>query len=74
MTRMGVKPTIEVKRPDTPEPIEVENLIDENNERKQEPQPQATPTPKPALKILEDLQLKKALEVLGGVASAARAG
>lgn len=71
---MGIKPTIEVKRPDTPEPLEVENLIDQNNEQKQNPQPQATPTPKPQPKVLEDLQLKKAIEVLGGTASAARAG
>jgi carboxyl-terminal processing protease len=70
---MGVKPTIEVKRPDTPEPLEVENLIDQNNDQNN-PQPQATPTPKPAPKVLEDLQLKKALEVLQGLSSAAKAG
>ena len=68
---MGIKPTVEVKRPDTPEPLEVENLIDENNDQKQNPQPQASPTPKAAPKAVEDLQLKKALEVL--VAKAAGA-
>ncbi|MFL6373394.1 MAG: S41 family peptidase [Pyrinomonadaceae bacterium] len=64
----GVKPTIEVKRPDTPEPIDPDSIDDENN-----PNPQATPTPKPQPKTTEDLQLKKALEVLSG-ASAARTG
>jgi carboxyl-terminal processing protease len=63
---MGLKPTVEVKRPDTPEPLEVENLIDQNNDQNQNPQPQASPTPKPAPKPVEDLQLKKALEVLVG--------
>lgn len=72
---MGIKPTIEVKRPDTPEPIEVENLIDQNNDQKQNPQPTPTTTPKPvAPKVVEDLQLKKALEVLGGKTAAATAG
>lgn len=71
---MGVKPTIEVKRPDTPEPLEVENLIDQNNDQNQNPRPQVTPTPKPAPRVIEDLQLKKAIEVLGGVGSAAKAG
>jgi carboxyl-terminal processing protease len=71
---MGVKPSIEVKRPDTPEPLEVENLIDQQNDQKQNPQPQATPNPKPAPKVLEDLQLKKALEVLSEKSTAAKAG
>lgn len=66
---MGVKPTVEVKRPDTPEPLEVENLIDQNNDQNQNPQPQASPTPKPAPKAQEDVQLKKALEILGGKAA-----
>lgn len=73
---MGVKPTIEVKRPDTPEPLEVETLIDQNNDQKQNPQPSPSPaaTPKSAPKAVEDLQLKKALEVLGDKAAAAKAG
>ncbi len=62
----GIKPTVEVKRPDTPEPLEVENLIDQNKDQNKDPQPQATPAAKPQPKVLEDLQLKKALEILGG--------
>lgn len=68
----GVKPSVEVKRPDTPEPIAVETMIDEQNER--EAQPQATPQPKPAPKAVEDLQLKKALELLQDKAVGAKAG
>jgi carboxyl-terminal processing protease len=71
----GVKPSIEVKRPDTPEPIEVENLIDQQEKQDQNPQPQASPTPKPVQpKVVEDLQLKKALEILQDKAAAAKAG
>ncbi len=65
----GVKPTIEVKRPDTPEPIDPDSIENGDN-----PNPQATPTPKPAPKTTEDVQLKKALEVLGGATSTARTG
>jgi carboxyl-terminal processing protease len=68
-TTTGIKPSIEVKRPDTPEPIEVENLIDQNNDQQQNPQPQASPTPKPATKPVEDLQLKKAIEILSARAA-----
>lgn len=71
-TTTGVKPSVEVKRPDTPEPIAVETMIDEQNER--EPQPQATPQPKQAPKAVEDLQLKKALELLQDKAVGAKAG
>lgn len=74
-TNTGVKPSIEVKRPDTPEPLEVEELIDRQNDQNQNPQPTATPATKPEPKkpvVLEDLQLKKALEVLQG--QAAKAG
>jgi carboxyl-terminal processing protease len=67
----GIKPTVEVKRPDTPEPLEVENLIDQNKDQNKDPQPQATPAVKPQPKVLEDLQLKKALEILGGRSVAA---
>jgi carboxyl-terminal processing protease len=71
----GVKPSVEVKRPDTPEPIEVENLIDQQDKQDQNPQPQASPTPKPVQpKTVEDLQLKKALELLQDKAAAAKAG
>ena len=59
----GVKPSIEVKRPDTPEPLEVETLVEQQDENN--PNPQATPAPKPVnTKPAEDIQLKKALEVL----------
>ena len=58
---MGVKPTVEVKRPDTPEPIEVEELIDRQDDENKNPQPTASPTPSAQPKpVLEDLQLRKA--------------
>ena len=72
----GVKPSVEVKRPDTPEPLEVEDLIDQQEQEKQQPNPQATPTPQAAptpKPSLEDLQLKKALELLQDKANAAKA-
>jgi len=70
---MGVKPSLEVKRPDTPDPIDPEDLIDQDKVNKD---PQATPTPvKPkAPAVLEDIQMKKALELLGDKANAARSG
>lgn len=72
---MGVKPTVEVKRPDTPEPIAVENMIDQQDQQNQNPQAQPTPTPKPVQpKTPEDIQLKKALEILQDKAAAAKAG
>lgn len=68
--KSGVMPSIEVKRPETPEPIEVEELVD-NKEEEDEENPQATPekiNPKQEMSKQkqsgEDLQLKKALEVL----------
>lgn len=74
---MGVKPSVEVKRPDTPEPIEVEELIDQQEEQNQNPQPAATPAPvKPEepKKVTEDIQLKKAIEVLQDKSAAKAAG
>ena len=75
---MGVKPSVEVKRPDTPEPIEVEELIDQRDEQNQNPQPSASPSPAPAKEpakpVIEDLQLKKALEILSDKSQAARSG
>lgn len=65
----GVKPSIEVKRPDTPEPLEVETLVDQQNN----PNPSATPKPV-VPKALEDIQLKKALEVLQDKALTQKAG
>ncbi len=70
---MGVKPSVEVKRPDTPEPLDIESLGDGPTQ----PNPGATPTPTPKPKVapvLEDIQLKKALEILGGKATAAKTG
>ncbi len=73
----GVKPSVEVKRPDTPEPIEVEDLIDQQEQEKQQPNPQTTPTPAPLPTPKanpEDLQMKKALELLQDKANAVKAG
>ncbi|MDI1243026.1 MAG: S41 family peptidase [bacterium] len=73
---MGVKPSVEVKRPDTPEPLEVEELIDQQEQQNQNPQPSPSPSPaveKPKVQI-EDLQLKKAIELLQDKAQAARSG
>ncbi|MDQ3373153.1 MAG: S41 family peptidase [Acidobacteriota bacterium] len=77
----GVKPSIEVKRPETPEPIDVEDLVEQQEEQNQEPKPQATPQPSPTPKIkeqpkqsLEDLQMKKALEILQDKTKAVSAG
>ena len=75
---MGVKPSVEVKRPDTPEPIEVEEMIDQRDEQNQNPQPSASPTPAPVKSpvkpVVEDLQLKKALELMQDKSQAARSG
>ena len=76
----GVKPSIEVKRPETPEPLEVENLIDKQEQQNKQPNAQSTPLPTPAPKVeqpkqtQEDLQMKKALEILQDKANAAKAG
>jgi len=73
---MGVKPSVEVKRPDTPEPLEVEELIDQNDQQNQNPQPAASPTPAPEKPKVqtEDVQLKKAVELLQDKAQSAKAG
>jgi hypothetical protein len=63
----GVKPSVEVKRPDTPEPVEVENLIDQQDSPSPQPTPSPKPTPAPAA---EDLQLKRAIELLTAVPAA----
>ena len=73
---MGVNPSVEVKRPDTPEPLEVEQLIDQQEDQNQDPQPTASPTPapeKPKVQV-EDVQLKKAIELLQDKAQSAKAG
>lgn len=73
---MGVKPSVEVKRPDTPEPLEVEELIDRQDEQNQNPQPSPSPAPtkEPVKPVVEDIQLKKALEILQDKSQAARSG
>lgn len=72
---MGVKPSVEVKRPDTPEPLDIESLGDGPTQPNPGATPTPTPTPKPKVApVLEDIQLKKALEILGGAATAAKAG
>ena len=70
---MGVKPSIEVKRPDTPEPLDV-SALDGQDGANPNPQATPTPTPKPVPKVLEDIQLKKALEVLQDKALTMKAG
>jgi len=73
---MGVKPSVEVKRPDTPEPLEVEELIDQNDQQNQNPQPSPSPTAAPEKSKVqtEDVQLKKAVELLQDKAQSAKAG
>ncbi len=73
----GVKPSVEVKKPDTPEPLEVEDLIDQQDQQQQNPQPTVTPTPKveiPKPATQEDLQMKKALELLQDKSPAVKTG
>jgi carboxyl-terminal processing protease len=70
----GVKPSIEVKHPENPEPIDPEDLANQEEEPAPTEQQQPAATPKPAApKVQEDLQLKKALEILNGKATAAKA-
>ncbi len=67
----GVKPSVEVKRPESPEPLDVEDLVDQQEDGNQ--QPGVTPSPSPKVeqpKVLEDLQLKKALELMQDKAAA----
>ena len=65
----GVMPSVEVKRPETPEPLDPEELEDAQEPNAQ-PSPEATPapkaTPQPAKPAAEDVQLKRALEILRG--------
>lgn len=74
-TSTGVKPTVEVKRPETPQPIEVEEMIDQQEKELTDPQAEPSPTPKPETvkPPAEDIQLKKAIEVVSGKAQAAKA-
>ena len=76
----GIKPTVEVKRPETPEPVEVENLVDQKEEEDSEPEPNEEVQPQPVEKIEKpkpaqvDVQLNKALEILRGKAKSAAGG
>ena len=62
----GVKPSIEVKRPETPEPLDPQDAEDQSEENQQNPPatPAPTPAPTPNPAQTEDTQLKKALEIL----------
>lgn len=70
----GVTPSVEVKRPETPEPLDPEEL--DNQEPDAQPSPEASPAPKaspePAKPVVEDVQLKKALDLLRGENAAAK--
>lgn len=59
----GVVPSVEVKRPETPDPVDPEELADQNAGQPADPSatPKPAETPKP---VQEDVQLKKALEIL----------
>jgi len=71
----GIKPSVEVKRPETPAPIEVDELIDQQQQKEQDPQASPTPAaPKAKPVVLEDIQLKKAIEILQDKGQAAKAG
>lgn len=61
----GVEPTIEVKRPETPEPIEVEELVDQQEESLEEPVEPEVEVPERAEEPADkDIQLERALEVM----------
>lgn len=74
-TESGVMPSIEVKRPDMPEPIEVAELVDNKDEDPENPNAIEEPaeTPKNQKPAREDIQMKKAFEVLQGKAKSAGA-
>jgi carboxyl-terminal processing protease len=60
----GVKPTIEVKRPDALDPIDPEDVASQDeSDQQNQTTPQATPK-KVQPKVQEDIQMKKALELL----------
>ena len=63
--------SVEVKPAEKPEPLDPEELEDQEPEPR--PSPEATPAPTPTPKVVqEDVQLNKALEILRGVANAAK--
>lgn len=75
-TDSGLMPSVEVKHPETPEPVEVEELIDQQNDEdsdnpeKEEKAPKKVQKPKTDA---DDIQLKKAIEIVQGKAKAANA-
>lgn len=73
----GVKPTVEVKRPDTPEPVEVQELIDQQedeNNTSPSDRPRTSPSPEATKAPVEDVQMKKAIELLQDKTGAVRSG
>lgn len=62
----GVAPSVEVKKPDAPDAVEPEELVEQNEQQQVEPSasptPEPTKTPQPVKQ--EDVQLNKALELL----------
>lgn len=60
----GVKPSVDVKRPDTPEPDEVDQIVTQQDQQNQSPQPAATPATQKPVSPVEDIQLRKAIELL----------
>lgn len=63
----GVKPSVEVKQPEKPEPLDpedVENQSEDNPQANPQATPTPAPTPAPKPAQLEDLQMKKAIELL----------
>jgi len=64
----GVKPTVEVKRSDSPDSADLENLLDQQEEEIQ----QQAPTQTKPNQQQEDIQLKKAIEILQGKAATAK--
>jgi carboxyl-terminal processing protease len=64
----GIAPSVEVKRPDSRDQVEIENLVDQPEGAT----PQGTPPPKPTdIKPADDIQLQKAFEILNPAAKAA---
>jgi carboxyl-terminal processing protease len=65
----GVQPSIEVKQPEKIEPLNPEDLADNEGDPSASPTPETSPTPAPKT-VREDLQLNKALEILRGAPNA----
>lgn len=62
----GIQPSVEAKRPENPEPVDPDELAEQDENP--QPNPASTPAPdlkaEPAKPAQEDVQLKKALEIL----------